>query len=442
MCSALCGVAYGVEIPNLDDMVPDPWGDFNSVTVPSGGLHTYTISEDVFPVLEDVALSDDGIELYTISTTGKWSCNFSRVGSADEVITFWVSRGLDQYIFRGDYTYNSGRNSEGGEVLPAGESSSIQIPANSQWNCQTAVDYKASEYSKIYLSGTISAYPLTVALQGTTETLLTSSSGLTCQLVVNDVLRGPVYEGDTITLDNYELDLSSLGDIKKLGIYVKAQQAAGVGRTFDVQTSLSYYFVISDKFTISTQSGSGGGGGGVDEETKGLLATIIQWLSGIKDGIVNLAIKISQLPGLIADEVVGRLRSFFLPTDADLQALKTKYQTLLETRFGFIYQAYQMVDTAFTEFVEGWEGHGDYTFTFPGFVVHLNGESYVLCPPTELDTNNDLFTVLRNFLGLMVCFICVPGFVYVCEDMFIAIVSGKSYFDFLRGKEAEEEVGE
>lgn len=423
-------------------MVSDPWGDFESVKVPSGGVHTYTIEEDVFPVLEDVAFSDDGIELYAISTSGTWACNFSRVGSADEVITFFVSRGLDNYIFRGDYTYNSGRNSLGGNSLPSGEYASISIPANSQWNCQTAVDYKASEYSKIYLSGSISAYPLMVATIGTTESLLTATSGLVSQLVINDVLRGPVYEGDTITLDNYELDLSTLGDIKKIGIYVKAASAAGVSKTFDSAGTTSNYFVISDRLTISTSSGGGGGGGGVDDETKGLLGTIIEWLSGIKDGIVNVAMQIAHLPGLIADELVGRLRSFFLPSDADLQALKTKYQTLLETRFGFIYQAYQMVETAFSELIDGWEGHGDYTFTFPAIdIPGPNGERWRLCPPTELDTNNELFTILRNFLGLMVCFICVPGFVHVCEDMFIAIVSGKSYFDFLRGKEAEGEVG-
>ena len=150
---------------------------------------------------------------------------------------------------------------------------------------------------------------------------------------------------------------------------------------------------------------------------------------------------IVELPGKIAIAFIDGLKSLFIPDEADLQELKEKYQTLLETKFGFVYQSFQMLGTLFDTVVGAWGDHSDYTFEFPGISFSMQEETFTLIERQTISLDNELMDVLRGFAGTLVSLICVLALVHSMETLFIAIVSGKNYFDFLAmQREAEAEV--
>lgn len=163
----------------------------------------------------------------------------------------------------------------------------------------------------------------------------------------------------------------------------------------------------------------------------GLLKSIIEFLQNIINGITNMAQQIARLPGLIADEIMGRIRSLFVPTEEDLTQLKADYQSMLETKFGFIYQCFQLLENFFTALVDGWGSASDYSFNFPGVSFEIQGVTYTLIAPQPISLDNALMDVLRPVAGTVVSFICVLAFVHSMETMFIGIISGKNYFDYV-----------
>lgn len=166
-------------------------------------------------------------------------------------------------------------------------------------------------------------------------------------------------------------------------------------------------------------------------ENTGLLKSVLEFLKNIVNGITNVAQQIAHLPGLIADEIMGRIRSLFIPTEQDLTQLKADYQSMLETKFGFIYQCFQLLENFFTTLVDGWGSASDYSFNFPGVSFEIQGVTYTLIAPQPISLDNALMNVLRPVAGTVVSFICVLAFVHSMETMFIAIISGKNYFDYL-----------
>lgn len=166
-------------------------------------------------------------------------------------------------------------------------------------------------------------------------------------------------------------------------------------------------------------------------ENTGLLKSVLQFLQNIVNGITNVAQQIAHLPGLIADEIMGRIRSLFIPTEPDLTQLKADYQSMLETKFGFIYQCFQLLENFFTTLVDGWGSASDYSFNFPGVSFEIQGVTYTLIAPQPISLDNALMDVLRPVAGTLVSFICVLAFVHSMETMFIAIISGKNYFDYV-----------
>lgn len=186
-------------------------------------------------------------------------------------------------------------------------------------------------------------------------------------------------------------------------------------------TYLSYY-QPGGEYILSSDSAA---------ENTGLLKSVLQFLQNIVNGITNVAQQIAHLPGLIADEIMGRIRSLFIPTEQDLTQLKSDYQSMLETKFGFIYQCFQLLENFFTTLVDGWGSASDYSFNFPGVSFEIQGVTYTLIAPQPISLDNALMDVLRPVAGTAVSFICVLAFVHSMETMFIAIISGKNYFDYV-----------
>lgn len=161
-------------------------------------------------------------------------------------------------------------------------------------------------------------------------------------------------------------------------------------------------------------------------ETNGLL-------TGILSGLNNIFQSITDLPGKIADAI----KSLFVPSQDDLTAVKTKYEQLLSERLGFVWQAGDMVNDFFSDFHGALQDSDEYEFVFPGIAFPMNGELIVICEEMTVDLDNDVMVALRTVLGTVVTIISVLGFISVARDMAYALISGKSYYDFLHRKEED-----
>lgn len=162
----------------------------------------------------------------------------------------------------------------------------------------------------------------------------------------------------------------------------------------------------------------------------GLLNSIIEWLQKILNGITSIGKAIAALPGQIVNLLVDALKSLFIPDQETVQAIFTKYNTLLETKLGFIWQLFQFVETAISGLVSGFSSGTAYQFVFPGVSVTLSGELYELIPQTPVSLDNPLMDVVRPVVGTIFSFISVAWVVNKAEDMVIALVSGASYLSW------------
>lgn len=175
---------------------------------------------------------------------------------------------------------------------------------------------------------------------------------------------------------------------------------------------------VSDSFRIYTGAAEGA-------ENTGLLKSIIAFLQSIVDGII-------QLPGKIATAIIDGIKSLFIPDEDFIVQWKSDFFTMLETKFGFIYQCFQMLGNFFDEFVLQWGSATDYVFKFPTVEFTVQGITYTVIQEQEVSFDNPAMDIIRPFIGTFVSIIVVLGFVHSMEEMFVAIISGWSYFSYLK----------
>lgn len=427
VASLLSGVAFGAEIPNLDDLGIDPWGDYNNL--PSV-LPTATPAPSSSPQeweVDDLYTLDPDTDIMPLALpSGDY--NFS-VSASSRIFSYWVG-GRDSVNIdsKTSYTLSRGRNPL---MTSPGTSSNGYLMrsykvSNAYYQIESPVSFSASGTDKIYLNGALACYPLIQYETASSVKSVTFTEGLfQSQLLINGQPYGNKVEGTRITLDKYTIDISKTGNVYSIGLRVFVLAADTQSATTTV-TDPTFNIYVSD--TISVVSDEAGGDSG---ETVGLLGSIIDFLKSIVSGIQNVASQIAHLPGLIADEIMGRIRSLFVPTEEDLIQLKADYQSMLETKFGFIYQCFQLLENFFTTLVDGWGSASDYSFNFPGVSFEIQGVTYTLIAPQSISLDNALMDVLRPVAGTVVSFICVLAFVHSMETMFIAVISGKNYFDYV-----------
>ena len=109
-----------------------------------------------------------------------------------------------------------------------------------------------------------------------------------------------------------------------------------------------------------------------------------------------------------------------------------------------MYETNQLVENLLKTIHNGWSSHSEYTFDFPGIIikgVDLNrpNREIVIAPKQTIDFNNAVFTTLRNTAGTLVSIVAVLACIHAFEKMFIAIISGANYFEYIREVPDEEE---
>lgn len=464
--SAVCGIALGA---GIDDIYGgNPWEDFEGLPGVDEVFPTNTpvISDDpelLEPVQVD-QVGDGGISFSaraansadTLSLTYSYQSTVTKAASGWSVLYGYTGNNMANYAV--SYQYPSNTDSY---------SKSYSYTASvSSMKASTSVNYSADNFSK--LNVTINTFRPRVRFVNGAHTTKNDSSYYGenyslfayVQFLVNGEPYGQKYSlssyayGNAITL-NEEIELGNgLSTVTSLGLLWTFSSSSlninGSGTiTYSRTDGREWVRPRFDLYLVGIQSGGTSNlvvstvspGPGMDEETKGLLGTIIAWLTSIRDTIGSVFTAIIELPGKIATALIDGIKSLFIPDQDDFEELKGKYQTLLETKFGFIYQSFEMLGTLFDTVVSGWSNHSDYTFEFPGISFTMLGETYTIAEEQIIDMDNEAMTILRNFAGTIVSLICVLALVHSMETLFVAIVSGKNYFDFLAmQREAEAEV--
>lgn len=174
---------------------------------------------------------------------------------------------------------------------------------------------------------------------------------------------------------------------------------------------------------------------GVDPATEntGLLRGIIEFLQTIVNGIKSIGQAIVELPGKIVNGIIEGLKSLFIPSEDDITEIKTNYETLLSERLGFVWQVGEWIVNFGQSVISAITSNEDYIFIFPGVTVNLPEGEFTIIPETPVSLDNAAMDVIRPVLGTIVSLVCVIAFVNTAERMLAAIVSGASYFEFLKG---------
>lgn len=431
VASLLCGVAFGAEIPNLDDLGIDPWGEYEQLPsvlptvqpMPSQ-VPGVEEGEDVYFLGEDVGIvSPRRSSASRASSVSSYSYSIPsggiKIGGTDGLsIPKSGSFGLGYTSFSTKSHMDSSFNGLG-----------VQIVAGTKVTVTWNVDIAASQVSKIYLNGNFSLYPAgrVIDVNNLTHDMSLSGYG-EYQLLINGNAVGNIYYGNSMTLSNVAFDV--VDNVYTVGVQItypsyisKAMQVSPSVKS----TSYSIGFLCNNSLSVVVDEKGGA------SETNGLLGSIIDFLNLMLQGITNIFTTLAELPGQIVSALIDGLKSLFIPSSDDIENIKAQYMTLLEERLGFLWQAMTFITDTAQKFLTALEGSSDYVFNLPALTITLPSGEFTLVQAQTIDFDNGLMTVVRTAAGTMFSFVVVLGFLNVSEKMVIAIVSGKSYFDYLKG---------
>lgn len=136
----------------------------------------------------------------------------------------------------------------------------------------------------------------------------------------------------------------------------------------------------------------------------------------------------------ISDAVTG----LFVPEQAELDAKMKEVEEIVIDKLGDTYQVIERVDQYEEELVSGFTGGGrQYNFRFPGISVPLPDGTVTILPEQDVSIENPAFIVFRDLLGTGVALLCGFAAVHIAHDFVICIISGVSYWGFIRGRHNE-----
>ncbi len=445
-CSVLCGSVSAV---GIDDIYGgNPWEDFENLP----GV------DQVFPSEKPIPPGPAYVPGYDL--VGEGGGLFSLIPDGNMYFTSYSGNFISYSGYQPHLTLNANSYKIPSQIGSGNEemfgSSNLFYGVNNNSNVQVNLNFKLADLS-LTSSFDVPEGASSLSFKGSLQFLYSVAKGSTAPVTISSVpsrtayqacsisVAGAVYNGvwneqsQSFDFDISEIDISSFSG-SSVDFVIRFSQSQGYsGWTFSYAGfsgasgygAIRFMFVdgVNVAFTFPETPG-----GGFDEESKGLLRTIVDGVKAIVTGIIEMPVK-------IASAILDGIKSLFIPDEAGLQELKGKYQTLLETKFGFVYQSFQMLGTLFDTVISAWGDHSDYTFEFPGISFSMQGEIFTLVERQVISLDNELMDVLRGFAGTLVSLICVLALVHSMETLFIAIVSGKNYFDFLAmQREAEAEV--
>lgn len=417
ICFALCGTVSASGILTIDEMDIDPWGDLAEIqdgaelpgpVAPIGvDDPVYALSRSPMAVMSAAATSDTAAEWH-IDKTGKQYFGFSTKYTGQWDSMGPVTKDIDSLsvLSSGLIRLASYTNSDKMKSTVA-----YQAPEEFYVDVYKDVDFSEDNFSYVYVNGNPNLY---LEVSNTYGAVLIVPKSI--HVLVND----SVYVSDIEPGSNVRQEIplgSEFPKITKVGFrfyFAVNETQKDTGTVSDVV----YYNVLPRIGNLSVTS---------SDKATGLLSGILAFLQTIYNAIVSL-------PGNIASAIIEGLRGLFIPSEEDITGIKSQYESLFSQRLGFIYQAASWITDFAQTMLSTLQSGNTYQFTFPGVSVPLpDGTNMVLLQEQQVSLDNGLMDVLRPVLGTIVSFICVVSFINMAHDMVSALISGTSYFEFMRG---------
>lgn len=416
ICFALCGTVSASGILTIDEMDIDPWGDLAEIqdgaelpgpVAPIGvDDPVYALSRSPMAVMSAAAVSDTAE--WHIEKTGRQYFGFS-------------TRYTGQWGSMGPVTK---------DVLDLSSLSSgailLATYTNSD-NMKSTIAYQASEefyvdvYKDVNVSENDTAY---IYVNGNPNLYLQVYNGYGSFLVEPTSIHVLVNDSE------YVSDIEPGSIVRQeipLGAEFPQIAKAGFRFYFGVREVQKDIGTVSDKVYYQVLPRIGNMSITTSDQATGLLSGILAFLQTIYNAIVSL-------PGNIASAIIEGLKGLFIPSEEDITGIKSQYESLFSQRLGFIYQAASWITDFAQTMLSALQSGNTYQFTFPGVSVPLpDGTNMVLLQEQQVSLENGLMDVLRPVLGTIVSFICVVSFINMAHDMVSALISGTSYFEFMRG---------
>lgn len=417
ICFALCGTVSASGILTIDDMGIDPWGDLAEIqdgtqlpgpAVPIGvDDPVYALSRSPMAVMSAVAASNTAAEWHIEKTgqqyfgystyyTGQWS-SMGPV-TKDIASVSDLSSGLINLA-----TYTNSNNMKSTVAYEAPEEFYVDVYKD--------VNFSEADMSYVYVNGNPNFY---LEVSNTRGAVLIAPKSIHV-LVNNSEYVSDIPPGSVV---RQEIPLGAeFPEITKVGFrfwFAASETQKDTGSVSDVVN----YNLLPRIGNLSITS---------SDQTTGLLSGILAFLQTIYNAIVSL-------PGNIASAIIEGLKGLFIPSEEDITGIKSQYESLFSQRLGFIYQAASWITDFAQTMLSTLQSGNMYQFTFPGVSVPLpDGTNMVLLQEQQVSLENGLMDVLRPVLGTIVSFICVVSFINMAHDMVSALISGTSYFEFMRG---------
>lgn len=419
ICSITCGTLHASALYELDI---DPWGDLEDVKNPG------ITDTPMAPEVEDPADQEDpeqgrgGVSTWSLNDddssrtlvlkgniqVGYSSSNYSTVTSGT-----WSLKDTSSLNTKDIGVHQNGSTSY--------KTTYLRVSSGTYFDYTAPVSYAKGEYARIEFTGVGQFYLRTNNPFGNT------TYPQEVVLLVNGQEYGEIYDASE-GFQMYSIALPTDTDI----------------------TSLGYRFRWNTTFTNTLNGSSGASIKGLqamitdtgsfilevakeEPEYNGLLGTIIGWLQNLYNGIIAI-------PKSIIDGLLDGLSGLFVPSEEDVTVMKDKYDTLLQDRLGFIYEGFSLTASSYETIKTGMENVESYSFTFPGISFPYKGEIVVLVPEMPVSLENDLMDVLRPVLGTAVSCIAVAAWLSRAFDMVVALISGVSYFSYLKSNKEEVEA--
>ena len=171
-------------------------------------------------------------------------------------------------------------------------------------------------------------------------------------------------------------------------------------------------------------------------------------IENIEEGVVNIEDTVTDMKEQLEDssspiwsaageKIADTVTGLFVPPQEELVAKKQELEQKLDDKLG---SAGDLVDVGeeFVSGVMGGFGRDDigngYQFQFSGITFPMNGEEYVIIPAQTVKLNNRAFVIFQDALGFAVTAICFFSIIHICEDALYCLISGVSYWGFIRSR--------
>lgn len=137
------------------------------------------------------------------------------------------------------------------------------------------------------------------------------------------------------------------------------------------------------------------------------------------------------------EKIADTIKGVFVPSEEEMQAEKQELENLLDDKLGDAKVLLDQGETLVTDIrdiIGNMSSDASNSVHFPGISFPMNGETYVIVPEQDVKLNNRAFLIFQNALGMGITVLCWWSILHICEDLLYCLISGVSYWGFIRSR--------